>query len=561
MRIVNSNSYKHAKILILLLVLLIVLPVQGLSENLRSICVKKTDDLTKVLSGENARFIIRYSHDLSRYKNGVVIGKNSTLEFRKGSLNNGLVVFNNTKILTKTRRVFCNNSYQGFLDVETAYPEWFGAKGDGMSDDTRAIQDAIDVSNSVSGVKGKVYAVKTATAYQHCLTVKRDSLLLNIDLKDLNAYTTSDYRGRGVIFIDNRVGFSFEGSITSINDNLPVSTKEGMTLEGGRAGIVCYGDCSEMNINLACSNLYCGLTNGAFMYDEYLYRNGSAGVNHSKVKVKAYRVAYPIALNYANHCEIDVYGERMHRCVYLCGDYNTVNAQGRNYYATAAPAHILLLSNVLKSDNNQYEIVSCNHNLISYTQVEGEVDNLQEGAVFQFQGLRLDLNNRIPHRDYSFLDNKVNFYCCKLESEKIQYLYKSFASNWEYDKKVNVECVFNVYGDISSYLSYSTFVFFANTEDNIIINNYTKQQLIYAFSYSGNPNSVYEINGDSRSRTFGTEKHPFNGILRVKGSNIYVNTITGGPKINGYIYAEGENMEVVQDKMSPPRHVQIKNSN
>ena len=556
MRLIISKDARLLKVLAVSFFCFFLLsPNHGYAESIRRVCVRKTDDLSKVLAGENNRYIIRYSHDLSKYKDGVVIGDNSVLEFKKGCLSNGHITFHNTKIIAPLKRFFSNNTYSGNVDV--AYPEWFGAKGDGKTDDTRAIQDAIDVSNTVTGVNGKVYAVKTDIPYQHCLTVKRDSLSLSINLKDINEYTTSDYRGRGVIFVDNKNGFSYDGKITSINDNLPVSAKSGMSLEGSRVGIVCYGDCGGLDIRLESSNLYCGITNGTFMYDEYLYRNGTQGVHHSKINVKANRVAYPVALNYANHCEINVYGEHMHRCVYLCGDYNTVNAKGRNYYATAAPAHIILFSNVLKNDG-QYRIVTCNHNTVSYTQLEGETENLPEGSVFQFQELGLGLNNKFPHADYSFVGNTVNLYCCKLEGRNIQHLYKSFASNWKYDKQVNVECVFNVYGDISSYLSYSTFVFYANTEDNIIINNYTDQQLIYTFSYMGNPRSVYEINGDSRSRAFGTSEYPFNGTLRAKGRNVYVNTKTGGAAIKGNIFAEGENVEVIQDNKTHARHVHIK---
>lgn len=331
-----------------------------------------------------------------------------------------------------------------------------------------------------------------------------------------------------------------------------------MTLENSRAGIVCYGDCGGMHINLTCSNLYCGVFHGAFMYDEYLYRNGTIGVNNSTIKVKANRVAYPVALNYANNNEIDVYGEHMHRCVYLCGDHNEVDAKGRNYYATAAPAHVILFSNVLKDKDGRYRIVTCNYNNVNYTQLEGETENLSEGSVFQFQELGLGLNSKVPHTDYSFVGNTVNLYCCKVGGKNIQHLYKSFASNWKYDKRVCVECTFNIYGDISSYLSYSTFVFYANTEDKITINNYTDQQLIYTFSYSGNPKSEYIVNGDSRSRAFGTTEHPFNGTLRAKGKNVYVNTSTGGPTIKGKIYAEGENVEVVEDKKAKGQRVVVK---
>ncbi len=92
------------------------------SEPTRQVYLKKTDDLLKVLSKEKTRYIIRYHHDLSKYKNTVVIGENSILEFREGSLNNGLIEFNNTKIKSKRRKIFSNNSYKGTIDVETAYP-------------------------------------------------------------------------------------------------------------------------------------------------------------------------------------------------------------------------------------------------------------------------------------------------------------------------------------------------------------------------------------------------------------------------------------------------------
>lgn len=545
--------------LLFISVFLFALPPQVFSESgMRSVCVRKSDDLSKVLAAENTKFVIRHQHDLSKYPNGVVIGKNSVLVFKKGCFKNGTITFNDTKVNAKVMAVFLNNRYKGLLDVKQAYPEWFGAAGDGKTDDTQPIQDAMDVARVVKGYGDRVYAVRTNTPYKHCLTVKRDSLSMEIRLLDINEYNSSDYRGRGVVFVDNKNAFSFEGSITSINDKLPVSAKTGMTLENSRAGIVCYGDCGGMDIYLSCSNLYCGVFHGAFMYDEYLYRNGTVGVNNSTIKVKAFRVAYPVALNYANNCDIDVYGEEMHRCVYLCGDYNKVVAKGRNYYATAAPAHVIMFSNVLKDKSGHYRIVTCNHNNITYTQLEGETENLPEGSVFQFQELGLGLNNKVPHTDYSFVGNAVNLYCCKVGGKNIQHLYKSFASNWKYDKKVKVECTFNVYGDISSYLSYSSFVFYAYTEDKITINNNTEQQLIYTFSYSGNPKSDYVINGDSRSRAFGTKDHPFNGTLRAIGKNVYVNTTTGGPTIKGKIYAEGENVEVVEDKKAKGQRVVVK---
>ena len=51
--------------------------------------------------------------------------------------------------------------------------------------------------------------MKTDTPFSHCLIV-RDSLSLNIDLEDINLYTTSDFRGRGN-FVDNHSGLLLMG--------------------------------------------------------------------------------------------------------------------------------------------------------------------------------------------------------------------------------------------------------------------------------------------------------------------------------------------------------------
>ena len=49
--------------------------------SLHRVCVQKSADLSKVLAGENTRYIIRHDYDLSKCKDGIVIGANSVLEF------------------------------------------------------------------------------------------------------------------------------------------------------------------------------------------------------------------------------------------------------------------------------------------------------------------------------------------------------------------------------------------------------------------------------------------------------------------------------------------------
>jgi hypothetical protein len=56
----------------------------------------------------------------------------------------------------------------GTYNVDTAYSEWFGAKGDGITDDREAIQSAIDLLPNVLMLSNKIYMVsytKGVTAF------------------------------------------------------------------------------------------------------------------------------------------------------------------------------------------------------------------------------------------------------------------------------------------------------------------------------------------------------------------------------------------------------------
>ena len=92
------------------------------SQVLTSVYIKKKDDLTKVLSGENRRFII--SDNVSLKGNTVTIGLNSILDFQGGSVSNGVINGNNTLVLGAPYRVFDKIELTGSFKGES-YPEWF----------------------------------------------------------------------------------------------------------------------------------------------------------------------------------------------------------------------------------------------------------------------------------------------------------------------------------------------------------------------------------------------------------------------------------------------------
>lgn len=86
--------------------------------------ISESEDLSNVLVDSNSIYIIQYDFDLQN--NHIVIGENSVLEFRGGSLANGTLFGNETVVESGKRRIFGSNlQIEGTWNVEEAYIEWF----------------------------------------------------------------------------------------------------------------------------------------------------------------------------------------------------------------------------------------------------------------------------------------------------------------------------------------------------------------------------------------------------------------------------------------------------
>lgn len=89
--------------------------------------------------------IYKITKDLDLNKETLNIPSGCTLDFQGGSFSNGSINFNKATLKGKVK-ISSNINIIGTCSNSILYPEWFGAKGDGITNDLKSIQNAVDIA-------------------------------------------------------------------------------------------------------------------------------------------------------------------------------------------------------------------------------------------------------------------------------------------------------------------------------------------------------------------------------------------------------------------------------
>lgn len=215
-----------------------------------------------MLSEPNTIYEVRYDFDLDGET--IEMQEGCTLKFEGGSLRNGKIKGNMTSIDSQPTLIFLDITFSEKWNVPFVYAEYFGAIGDGCSDDTKAFKQCIYSGFNIRLLE-KTYLVSDTlyvnTGKQFIQgTSGRSKIYTKTELPNgllvLYSHFSNDWVQR-----PNRV--CQIGNFTLIAN----SKTDGLVV-GGAAGTEYEGHVDEMNIN----NIFIDTSKRAILLNSHLYK-------------------------------------------------------------------------------------------------------------------------------------------------------------------------------------------------------------------------------------------------------------------------------------------------
>lgn len=136
----------------------------------------------------------------------LTIPDNCTLQFEGGSFSNGTIDGHDTKIISELRSIFKDEiTITGTWDIIESYPEWFGAKSDGVTDNTYALQVCINYFNVIKLGSGTYVTNRlNIPSFKNIIGEGKNSIIkANSDMPLTNSYLIRTKDGGSGIRISN----------------------------------------------------------------------------------------------------------------------------------------------------------------------------------------------------------------------------------------------------------------------------------------------------------------------------------------------------------------------
>lgn len=176
--------------------------VQYKTKILQKNLVNGVNTLTQAMMNQtNTKYVIKYDYTLGE---NITVPANCVLEFDGGSISTGsgenmdTITGNNTGIQANLIKIFNTNiTLTGTWNVPENYPEWFGAKGDGITDDTNTIQAALNFATNSVGRTCKLQA-------KSYLIIENISIPTSITLCGVYSRNAYSYNKMTVLYLKYR---------------------------------------------------------------------------------------------------------------------------------------------------------------------------------------------------------------------------------------------------------------------------------------------------------------------------------------------------------------------
>lgn len=237
----------------------------------------------------NTIYEICYPFDL---KGGeIILPKECKLLFNGGKLINGIIIGDGCTVESSATHIFDNIQFSGNWKNEEAYPEWFGAKGDGQADDTQAV---LNFLNSGIGqhllFKGKYLFNNSKLLTAQIDSVQIDGgeficssagLLLtgdNVVIKNVNLHGRNKPSAQNLNY--SHVGVSLKGNNNKI-ENVEVYNINSSGIRIGGKGVVInnvYSHDNQIGMVVMSNTRNITIGNSRFVDNNIVHKSGADGV-------------------------------------------------------------------------------------------------------------------------------------------------------------------------------------------------------------------------------------------------------------------------------------------